>query len=148
MLLKTHVCVSYLLFRAAETSQDIESLRPPRFIHEDGVIRPYKEREGLGSQMLQVGQKSKTRHSQTWANSKKIFRASECIHTLSSGNTFMFMHTGMNYSSICFIWMIFLHNLVIGLVFPVYRSLDSNSAQFSMIHSPLWRPVFCCKKVK
>uniref|UniRef100_A0A669EIP5 Vacuolar protein sorting 13 homolog A n=1 Tax=Oreochromis niloticus TaxID=8128 RepID=A0A669EIP5_ORENI len=43
--------------RAAETSQDIQSLRPPRFIHEDGVIRPYKEREGLGSQMLQVRQK-------------------------------------------------------------------------------------------
>lgn len=40
--------------RAAETSQDVESLRPPRFIHEDGVIRPYKEREGIGSQMLQV----------------------------------------------------------------------------------------------
>ncbi|ROI74411.1 Vacuolar protein sorting-associated protein 13A, partial [Anabarilius grahami] len=39
--------------RAAETSQDVESLRPPRFIHEDGVIRPYKEREGTGSQMLQ-----------------------------------------------------------------------------------------------
>ncbi|XP_030592859.1 intermembrane lipid transfer protein VPS13A isoform X2 [Archocentrus centrarchus] len=39
--------------RAAETSQDIQSLRPPRFIHEDGVIRPYKELEGLGSQMLQ-----------------------------------------------------------------------------------------------
>ncbi|KAF7694965.1 vacuolar protein sorting-associated protein 13A isoform X1 [Silurus meridionalis] len=39
--------------RAAETSQDVESLRPPRFIHEDGVIRPYKEREGFGSQMLQ-----------------------------------------------------------------------------------------------
>ncbi|KAM7416667.1 hypothetical protein PAMA_018632 [Pampus argenteus] len=39
--------------RAAETSQDVQSLRPPRFIHEDGVIRPYKEREGIGSQMLQ-----------------------------------------------------------------------------------------------
>ncbi|XP_031164577.1 vacuolar protein sorting-associated protein 13A isoform X4 [Sander lucioperca] len=39
--------------RAAETSQDVASLRPPRFIHEDGVIRPYKEREGIGSQMLQ-----------------------------------------------------------------------------------------------
>ncbi|XP_061134171.1 vacuolar protein sorting-associated protein 13A isoform X1 [Syngnathus typhle] len=39
--------------RAAETSQDIQSLRPPRFIHEDGVIRPYKQREGIGSQMLQ-----------------------------------------------------------------------------------------------
>lgn len=46
------VCVCV---RAAETSQDVESLRPPRFIHEDGVIRPYKQREGLGSQMLQVG---------------------------------------------------------------------------------------------
>ncbi|XP_023200047.1 vacuolar protein sorting-associated protein 13A isoform X2 [Xiphophorus maculatus] len=40
--------------RAAETSQDVISLRPPRFIHEDGVIRPYKEREGVGSQMLQT----------------------------------------------------------------------------------------------
>ncbi|KAJ8005978.1 hypothetical protein DPEC_G00123500 [Dallia pectoralis] len=39
--------------RAAETSQDVDSLRPPRFIHEDGVIRPYKESEGVGSQMLQ-----------------------------------------------------------------------------------------------
>ncbi|XP_060894887.1 vacuolar protein sorting-associated protein 13A isoform X2 [Labrus mixtus] len=39
--------------RAAETSQDVESLRPPRFIHEDGVIRPYKKMEGFGSQMLQ-----------------------------------------------------------------------------------------------
>ncbi|CAN9513170.1 unnamed protein product [Ophioblennius macclurei] len=39
--------------RAAETSQDVKSLRPPRFIHEDGVIRSYKQREGLGSQMLQ-----------------------------------------------------------------------------------------------
>ncbi|MED6270407.1 Vacuolar protein sorting-associated protein 13A, partial [Characodon lateralis] len=38
--------------RAAGTSQDVVSLRPPRFIHEDGVIRPYKEREGIGSQML------------------------------------------------------------------------------------------------
>nr|XP_020458048.1 vacuolar protein sorting-associated protein 13A isoform X1 [Monopterus albus] len=39
--------------RAADSSEDVESLRPPRFIHEDGVIRPYKEREGIGSQMLQ-----------------------------------------------------------------------------------------------
>ncbi|XP_018614769.2 intermembrane lipid transfer protein VPS13A isoform X3 [Scleropages formosus] len=39
--------------RATQTSQDVESLRPPRFFHEDGVIRPYKEREGIGSQMLQ-----------------------------------------------------------------------------------------------
>lgn len=42
------------VFRAAEASQNVESLRPPRFIHEDGVIRPYKAREANGSQMLQV----------------------------------------------------------------------------------------------
>lgn len=52
LCLKMHL--SCLVFRAAETSQDVASLRPPRFIHEDGVIRPYKEREGIGSQMLQV----------------------------------------------------------------------------------------------
>ncbi|XP_039606495.1 vacuolar protein sorting-associated protein 13A isoform X2 [Polypterus senegalus] len=39
--------------RATESSEEVESLRPPRFIHEDGVIRPYREREGFGSQMLQ-----------------------------------------------------------------------------------------------
>ncbi|KAM5193006.1 intermembrane lipid transfer protein VPS13A [Mantella aurantiaca] len=39
--------------RATDTSDDVESLRPPRFLHEDGVIRPYKMREGAGSQMLQ-----------------------------------------------------------------------------------------------
>ncbi|XP_040272989.1 LOW QUALITY PROTEIN: vacuolar protein sorting-associated protein 13A [Bufo bufo] len=39
--------------RATDSSDEVESLRPPRFIHEDGVIRPYKLREGTGSQMLQ-----------------------------------------------------------------------------------------------
>ncbi|MGH0166265.1 UNVERIFIED_CONTAM: hypothetical protein FKN15_072969 [Acipenser sinensis] len=39
--------------RATESSEGVESLRPPRFIHEDGVIRPYREREGVGSQILQ-----------------------------------------------------------------------------------------------
>nr|DBA28033.1 TPA: hypothetical protein GDO54_008453 [Pyxicephalus adspersus] len=40
--------------RATDTSDEVESLRPPRFLHEDGVIRPYRMREGAGSQMLQV----------------------------------------------------------------------------------------------
>ncbi|XP_075684410.1 intermembrane lipid transfer protein VPS13A [Rhinoderma darwinii] len=39
--------------RATDTSDEVESLRPPRFLHEDGVIRPYRLREGTGSQMLQ-----------------------------------------------------------------------------------------------
>ncbi|XP_069482006.1 intermembrane lipid transfer protein VPS13A isoform X2 [Ambystoma mexicanum] len=39
--------------RATDSSDEVGSLRPPRFIHEDGVIRPYRMREGSGSQMLQ-----------------------------------------------------------------------------------------------
>lgn len=51
-----NICLLLIVvFRVAETSQDVISLRPPRFIHDDGVIRPYKEREGIGNQMLQVG---------------------------------------------------------------------------------------------
>ncbi|KAM7329987.1 hypothetical protein ACRRTK_011600 [Alexandromys fortis] len=38
--------------RATETFE-VESLRPPRFFNEDGVIRPYRLREGTGNQMLQ-----------------------------------------------------------------------------------------------
>ncbi|XP_074052805.1 intermembrane lipid transfer protein VPS13A isoform X2 [Macrotis lagotis] len=40
--------------RATENSDEVESLRPPRFFNEDGVIRPYRLRDGTGSQMLQV----------------------------------------------------------------------------------------------
>ncbi|XP_004383340.1 intermembrane lipid transfer protein VPS13A isoform X1 [Trichechus manatus latirostris] len=40
--------------RATETSGEVESLRPPRFFNEDGVIRPYRLRDGTGNQMLQV----------------------------------------------------------------------------------------------
>lgn len=45
-----------LLFspRAAHASEDVMSLRPPRFFGDDGVIRPYRLRDGAGSQMLQV----------------------------------------------------------------------------------------------
>ncbi|XP_066473905.1 intermembrane lipid transfer protein VPS13A isoform X2 [Tiliqua scincoides] len=39
--------------RATNTSEDVTSLRPPRFFNEDGVIRPYRLRDGAGSQMLQ-----------------------------------------------------------------------------------------------
>ncbi|XP_029472303.1 vacuolar protein sorting-associated protein 13A isoform X2 [Rhinatrema bivittatum] len=38
---------------ATESSAEVHNLRPPRFFHEDGVIRPYRMREGAGSQMLQ-----------------------------------------------------------------------------------------------
>uniref|UniRef100_A0A670J3P0 Vacuolar protein sorting 13 homolog A n=1 Tax=Podarcis muralis TaxID=64176 RepID=A0A670J3P0_PODMU len=40
--------------RATNASEDVMSLRPPRFFGEDGVIRPYRLRDGAGSQMLQV----------------------------------------------------------------------------------------------
>lgn len=41
-------------FRATNTSEGVTSLRPPRFLSDDGVIRPYRLRDGAGSQMLQV----------------------------------------------------------------------------------------------
>ncbi|XP_010976374.1 intermembrane lipid transfer protein VPS13A isoform X3 [Camelus dromedarius] len=40
--------------RATESSDEVESLRPPRFFNEDGVIRPYRLRDGTGNQMLQA----------------------------------------------------------------------------------------------
>uniref|UniRef100_A0A8D2N8J8 Vacuolar protein sorting 13 homolog A n=1 Tax=Zonotrichia albicollis TaxID=44394 RepID=A0A8D2N8J8_ZONAL len=39
--------------KVADSSEDVISLRPPRFFNEDGVIRPYRLRDGTGSQMLQ-----------------------------------------------------------------------------------------------
>ncbi|XP_058157611.1 intermembrane lipid transfer protein VPS13A isoform X2 [Dasypus novemcinctus] len=39
--------------RATDTSDEVASLRPPRFFNEDGVIRPYRLRDGTGNQMLQ-----------------------------------------------------------------------------------------------
>ncbi|KAJ7411335.1 hypothetical protein WISP_103027 [Willisornis vidua] len=39
--------------KVADSSEDVMSLRPPRFFGEDGVIRPYRLRDGTGSQMLQ-----------------------------------------------------------------------------------------------
>ncbi|XP_039244729.1 vacuolar protein sorting-associated protein 13A isoform X2 [Pipra filicauda] len=43
--------------KVADSSDDVISLRPPRFFGEDGVIRPYRLRDGTGSQMLQVKEK-------------------------------------------------------------------------------------------
>ncbi|XP_057258116.1 intermembrane lipid transfer protein VPS13A isoform X6 [Pezoporus wallicus] len=39
--------------KVTDSSEDVISLRPPRFFGEDGVIRPYRLRDGTGSQMLQ-----------------------------------------------------------------------------------------------
>uniref|UniRef100_A0A8C2TC19 Vacuolar protein sorting 13 homolog A n=1 Tax=Coturnix japonica TaxID=93934 RepID=A0A8C2TC19_COTJA len=40
--------------KVADSTEDVVSLRPPRFFGEDGVVRPYRLRDGTGSQMLQV----------------------------------------------------------------------------------------------
>uniref|UniRef100_A0A8C3R8D7 Vacuolar protein sorting 13 homolog A n=1 Tax=Cyanoderma ruficeps TaxID=181631 RepID=A0A8C3R8D7_9PASS len=37
--------------KVADSSEDVISLRPPRFFGEDGVIRPYRLRDGTGSQI-------------------------------------------------------------------------------------------------
>ncbi|XP_072472489.1 intermembrane lipid transfer protein VPS13C isoform X1 [Notamacropus eugenii] len=39
--------------RAAESTEDVSSLRPPRLIHEDGIIRPYDRRESEGHDLFE-----------------------------------------------------------------------------------------------
>nr|XP_048724050.1 intermembrane lipid transfer protein VPS13C isoform X3 [Caretta caretta] len=39
--------------RVAESTEEVSSLRPPRHIHEDGIIRPYDRREAEGYDLFQ-----------------------------------------------------------------------------------------------
>ncbi|XP_055453879.1 intermembrane lipid transfer protein VPS13C isoform X3 [Psammomys obesus] len=39
--------------RVAESTEEVSSLRPPRLIHEDGIIRPYDRQESEGSNLLE-----------------------------------------------------------------------------------------------
>uniref|UniRef100_A0A8C4LD24 Vacuolar protein sorting 13 homolog C n=1 Tax=Equus asinus asinus TaxID=83772 RepID=A0A8C4LD24_EQUAS len=40
--------------RAAESTEEVSSLRPPRLIHEDGIIRPYDRQESEGCDLFEV----------------------------------------------------------------------------------------------
>uniref|UniRef100_A0A452SGF4 Vacuolar protein sorting 13 homolog C n=1 Tax=Ursus americanus TaxID=9643 RepID=A0A452SGF4_URSAM len=39
--------------RAAESTEEVSRLRPPRFIHEDGIIRPYERQESEGYDLFE-----------------------------------------------------------------------------------------------
>ncbi|XP_069851362.1 intermembrane lipid transfer protein VPS13C isoform X3 [Dipodomys merriami] len=39
--------------RVAESTEEVSSLRPPRLIHEDGIIRPYDRQESEGSDLFE-----------------------------------------------------------------------------------------------
>ncbi|XP_051898323.1 intermembrane lipid transfer protein VPS13C isoform X1 [Pristis pectinata] len=39
--------------KVAESTEDVSKLRPPRFIREDGIIRPYNRRESEGSHLFE-----------------------------------------------------------------------------------------------
>ncbi|XP_068131864.1 intermembrane lipid transfer protein VPS13C isoform X2 [Hyperolius riggenbachi] len=39
--------------RAAESTEDVSPLRPPRLIHEDGIIRPYNQQEAQGLNLFE-----------------------------------------------------------------------------------------------
>ena len=41
--------------RVAESTEEVSNLRPPRFIHEDGIIRPYDRVEAEGYDLFEVG---------------------------------------------------------------------------------------------
>lgn len=38
--------------RAAEMSEDVIRLRPPRFLHSDGIVRPYCHKDAEGNKLL------------------------------------------------------------------------------------------------
>lgn len=40
--------------RVAESAEEVSNLRPPRFIHEDGIIRPYNRVEAEGYDLFEV----------------------------------------------------------------------------------------------
>lgn len=40
--------------RVAESTEEVSSLRPPRLIHEDGIIRPYDRDEAEGYDLFEV----------------------------------------------------------------------------------------------
>lgn len=40
--------------RVAESTEEVSNLRPPRFIHEDGIIRPYNRVEAEGYDLFEV----------------------------------------------------------------------------------------------
>lgn len=40
--------------RVAESTEEVSNLRPPRFIHEDGIIRPYDRVEAEGYDLFEV----------------------------------------------------------------------------------------------
>lgn len=40
--------------RVAESAEEVSSLRPPRLIREDGIIRPYDRGEAEGCDLFEV----------------------------------------------------------------------------------------------
>ncbi|KAG9489635.1 hypothetical protein GDO78_005537 [Eleutherodactylus coqui] len=63
--------------RVAESTEDVSPLRPPRFIHEDGIIRPYNQSEAQGLNLFENSNLKKLdgeiyRYCQILNKSKKV----------------------------------------------------------------------------
>lgn len=43
-----------LIYRVAESTEEVTKLRPVRLIQEDGIIRPYNNHESEGYDLFQV----------------------------------------------------------------------------------------------
>lgn len=58
--------------RAAEMSEDVNRLRAPRFLHADGILRPFCVREAEGNKLLKEIEKSKYANSDVFAHYEVI----------------------------------------------------------------------------
>ena len=53
-------------------SEDVNRLRPPRFLHADGIVRPFCVREAEGNKLLKEIEKGKYANSDTFSHYEVI----------------------------------------------------------------------------
>lgn len=49
-----HLNMSLYASRAADVNEELSRLRPPRFLHPDGIVRPYIRYQAEGDCLLKV----------------------------------------------------------------------------------------------
>lgn len=65
--------------RATESSEDTNRLRPPRFMHPDGVLRPYSLSEANGNKLLKEIEKGKYASTDAFAHCEEVIAKQEVL---------------------------------------------------------------------
>lgn len=65
--------------RAADASEDVRRLRPPRFLHLDGLVRPYQKWEAEGNKLLAELNKGKYAKTDVYVNHYTVIPKKEFL---------------------------------------------------------------------